>query len=78
MYTCPVCGYDQLSDPPSDWEICPCCDTFFGYSDRGRSHAVLRAAWVAEGMPWGSTVIAPPPNWSPMAQLRKVTSEDTV
>lgn len=39
MYTCPVCNYNELDEPPynthgygSD-EICPCCVFQFGYDD---------------------------------------------
>jgi len=36
MYTCPVCDYDKLDEPPYDetgfgsFEICPRCGTEFG------------------------------------------------
>lgn len=38
MYTCPVCDYDKLDEPPYDetgfgsFDICPQCGTEFGYS----------------------------------------------
>jgi hypothetical protein len=70
--TCPVCGYDRLDAPPRDWEICPCCRTQFGYSDRGRSYAELRTHWIAAGAPWGSRYTPPPPQWSPVEQLRNI------
>jgi hypothetical protein len=76
-YTCPVCGYDHLEDPPRDWEICPCCRTQFEYSDRNRSYAELRAAWIATGAPWGSQYTSPPPLWSPIKQLRNIGYEAT-
>ena len=53
-YTCPVCSYYPMADPPRDWNICPCCGTEFGNDDYDRTHAELRAAWEAKGRPWFS------------------------
>ena len=71
-YSCPVCGYDRLHDPPrsetsggSD-EICPSCGFQFGFSDdaQGYTYTAWRDDWVKRGMPW-SSVTAPPANWNP-------------
>jgi hypothetical protein len=53
-YTCPVCGYDRLHDPPwegrsgSD-EICPRCKIHFGYDDfaggEPSKRPAIYAAW---------------------------------
>jgi hypothetical protein len=73
--TCPVCGFPELSEPPYDaqgcasFEICPSCGTEFGYDDATRSHAELRAAWLAVGAPWRSQAIRPRPEWDAEAQL---------
>lgn len=38
LYTCPICGYDKLNEPPFDqngegsFEICPSCNNEFGYN----------------------------------------------
>jgi len=46
-YLCPVCGYHDLYGPPwlngsaSD-EICPSCDTHFGYEDAAGGDAARR------------------------------------
>jgi hypothetical protein len=72
MHTCPVCGFDGLDEPPENFCICPCCVVEFGYTDMGRSHEELRAAWVAEGMPWRSTVLSAPPGWNPAEQLKSL------
>ncbi|NPC90765.1 hypothetical protein HOO54_05030 [Bacillus sp. WMMC1349] len=38
-YTCPVCGFNGLDEPPYDeynigsYDICPCCNFEFGYSE---------------------------------------------
>lgn len=69
MYTCPVCGYDQLEDPPTDYNICECCGTEFGYHDARRSHAELRQRWITAGMPWWDRRVPPPADWNPVAQL---------
>lgn len=84
-FTCPVCGYPALEEPPwtdesgSD-EICPSCGTQFGYDDqaggdpaaRPAVHLRLREAWKAAGCPWFSQARRPPPGWDPQAQLRAV------
>jgi len=70
MYdTCPVCGYDGLEDPPTDYNICECCGAEFGYHDAGRSHEELRQQWIAAGMQWHNLIMPPPPNWNPRRQL---------
>lgn len=74
-FTCPVCGYPGLTEPPYDqhgcasFDICPSCGIEFGYDDAKRSHDELRAAWLAAGAPWRSRTTAPPPAWSPARQL---------
>ena len=74
--TCPVCGFAKLAEPAYDkvgcasFEICPSCGTEFGYHDATKSHADLRKLWLAAGVPWSSQVIASPPNWDAMEQLR--------
>lgn len=80
MNRCPVCGYNGLDEPAFDdvgapsFDICDCCGTQFGYHDSTKSHATLRAEWVAKGMPWHSRVTPPPHDWDPVKQLRSVTS----
>src|SRR6266496_2663826 len=29
VYLCPVCGYDQLDEPPQHYSTCPSCGTEF-------------------------------------------------
>jgi len=74
MFNCPVCGYDRLSKPPSDYSICPSCGTEFGYSDAGpepawQIHQALRKNWIDRGAVWHSQQIAPPALWNPWLQL---------
>jgi hypothetical protein len=64
-YTCVVCYYDGLYDPPYDVrgiasdEICPCCGFQFGFDDDGftgqteKCHA-WREKWIANGNKWFS------------------------
>lgn len=54
MYTCPVCDFDLLVDPPQDYNICPCCGTEFELDDQMYTHAELRARWIAGGRKWWS------------------------
>ena len=54
---CPVCGYDDLSEPPYDkynepsYEICPCCGFEFGYDDFYKHYTFkdFREKWIKEG-----------------------------
>ncbi len=78
-YTCPVCGYPGLAQPPhseeggGSYEICLSCGFEFGYDDDacGISYESWRREWVQKGMPWSSLGTAPPPRWNPREQLRK-------
>lgn len=79
---CPVCGYGGLLRPPyqdgvhaPSFEVCPSCDTEFGYDDAvadlsqlADRHRLLREAWVAAGMQWSSKE-GPPKDWNPRKQL---------
>jgi hypothetical protein len=71
-YTCPVCGYDNLEEPPFDYAICPSCGTEFGYTDAKRAHETLRQLWIANGKVWYSRVTPRPLNWDPDKQLANV------
>jgi hypothetical protein len=85
-YTCPVCGYPDLTELPrgeatgGSYEICPSCGIQFGYSDEAGGDAVRRQAiyekwrqqWIEKGMLWRSIGIKQPPDWNPKEQLRNV------
>lgn len=71
-YICPVCGYDQLSEAPDDYNICPCCWTEFGVSDIEHSFRELQAEWIQSGFRWHSRVVTQPANWDPIKQLERV------
>jgi hypothetical protein len=68
-HVCPVCFYEKLPYPPSDYHICPCCGTEFGNDDAEFSHDQLREMWIAGGANWffGRA----PKDWSPSLQLQK-------
>lgn len=70
-YTCPVCGYLEMPNPPEDYNICSCCGTEFGYEDIELTHEQLRGKWMYDGYPWFSTFTKPPAGWSARGQLRK-------
>jgi len=79
-YMCPICGYDELYDPPKSlntgagsYEICPCCGFQFGVTDddRGYDYDQWRKKWIDEGMPWRD-LVAPPAGWDPVKQLGKL------
>ena len=69
MNICPVCGFRGLAAPPTDFIICPCCGTEFGYDDNNRSHDELRQAWLRDGARWFSEYTGPPRGWNPYGQL---------
>jgi hypothetical protein len=77
-YTCPVCGYPDLAEPPrppgggGSYEICWSCGFQFGVTDedRGYSYEAWRELWTERGMPWDSEGIrARPAGWDPARQL---------
>ena len=53
-HVCTVCGYPDMTAPPRDYEICPCCGTEFGLDDFDRTLEQLRKDWIAKGAPWFS------------------------
>lgn len=81
-YRCPVCGFDELDEPPYDeygdasFDICPCCGVEFGYHDATTTHAQLRDNWIKNGCPWTSTVDTPPADWNPYDQLQRLQSNE--
>ncbi len=70
MFTCPVCFFSEMPDAPSDYNICPCCGTEFGFDDEFRSFADLRHQWIAQGARWFFK--EPPTNWNPWSQLIRI------
>jgi len=78
-YTCPVCGWPELDEPPrgkdgvASFEICPCCGFEFGFDDddQGRSFAQARAQWIAGGMQWWSGSRPAPHGWNATQQLAR-------
>lgn len=71
-YTCPVCGYNELEEPPARYEICPCCSTEFGNDDFFNTHAELRQQWIAKGAQWWSEYDPEPINFDYESQLLNV------
>jgi hypothetical protein len=71
-YICPVCGYNELTEPPENFSICPSCGTEFGYDDDMASHDELRNRWIASGAKWWSIDESPPEFWSPISQLLNI------
>lgn len=72
-HLCPVCGY-RLQFPPSDYNICSCCGTEFGYDDGCLSHEELRAEWLRAGVAWWSPVESAPEGWDPYTQVSNLLS----
>jgi hypothetical protein len=81
MYTCPICGYPNLEEPPrspvtggGSYEICPSCGFEFGVTDddQGYSYEAWREKWIAGGMSWASVGQAQPKDWNPRETLRQL------
>ncbi len=84
-YTCPACGYPDLSEPPrsasggGSYEICFSCGFEFGVTDDdlGFTYESWRQRWAALGMPWdGLGIDEPPLGWDPARQLAALLGED--
>ena len=75
-WTCPVCGFAGLVEPPVDptgsptYSICPCCGTQFGADDLDKPHAELRKEWVQAGSEWWSQNEPAPEGWDANTQLQ--------
>ncbi len=85
-FTCPVCGYDGLTE--RSWtnesggsdEICPSCGIQFGYTDfaggdpqaREDLYKRWRREWIENGMRWDKGRSTPPPGWDPVGQLKNI------
>ena len=68
-FFCPVCGYNEMPEPPFDHNICPCCGTEFGTDDLDQAWSELRARWIVRGCRWFSKYYPVPPDWHPLMQL---------
>jgi hypothetical protein len=80
---CPVCGYDQLTEPayfennidiPS-YEICACCGFQFGFDEQYGTHEDYRIKWIDSGCEWYSKVFTKPDNWNAKEQLLRINVE---
>jgi hypothetical protein len=79
-YTCPVCGYPGLDEPPysgavASHEICPSCGFEFSGPLDPRRYEDWRAEWVRGGMKWWAAVAgrSAPTDWNPDTQLAALT-----
>lgn len=78
-YTCPICGYNKLNEPPYDehncasFEICPCCGFEFGYddNDQGDTFEQYRGKWILNGAKWFNNN-KKPKNWILEEQLKNI------
>jgi hypothetical protein len=75
MYTCPVCGFEELVDPPTEFSICPCCGTEFELDDAFATHAELRSVWLRNGAHWWSPVVDRPVGWDPYNQINNLIEQ---
>lgn len=68
-WTCPVCGYPDMTEPPKDYYICPSCGTEFGNDDTLFTYDELREHWLENGARWFSRITSPPVGWDAYKQL---------
>lgn len=84
LYTCPVCGYPELTEAPrtesgGSYEICWSCGFEFGVTDDdlGYTYDSWRQVWIERGMPWDSEPLHPQPSgWDPARQLADLIGRD--
>lgn len=80
QFTCPVCGYANLPELPTDFTICNCCGSQFDYRGNNaiddRSHEELRRDWVAKGCNWWSERVRKPAEWQPQMQLVELYAKE--
>lgn len=78
MYTCVVCGWNELEHPQYTddggpmFNICPCCGFQSGYHDLDREISVeeFREQWLNNGSIWKHE--PKPLNWNLDEQLKRV------
>jgi hypothetical protein len=80
---CPVCGFGlgfvPWEDGKPSYQVCPCCNTVFGYDDDPQQRAMpmphsyveLRDQWIREGCLWRGRPEKRPPNWDRIRQMRE-------
>jgi hypothetical protein len=87
-YTCPTCGFPELTDPPyrkngkpdysnegePSYDICDCCNYQFGRTDLDEeiTFEEYRKEWIREGMKWDKGRTEPPKDWDPTKQLLNI------
>src|SRR5258708_10202028 len=70
MFTCHVCGYQELRRPHGAFLAVAACRTEFGYDDARRTNEELRGAWLRRGASWFSQAVATPAHWNAYTQLQ--------
>lgn len=78
-YTCHVCGYPDLDEPPRSgnekipsFDICDCCGIQFGYEDSNESNVIeYRKKWIESGGEWFNKQKRPK-EWSMIEQLKNI------
>lgn len=77
---CPVCGFEYLDEKVLDnetwkdfytYEICPCCDTEFGFDNCNCSYSDLRIKWFKGGAKFNYNNDMPE-NWNLENQLKNL------
>lgn len=87
-YTCPICGYINLSNKPNNsCKICACCGYEFGsfmynsenlkvyFPDAQETplvYSFIRNIWLQNNTPWHSATIKAPENWDLIKQLNNI------
>lgn len=84
QYTCPVCGFRGLVEPPYNahrvpsHEICPCCGFEFGFDDvaKEESYESFRLNWITNGAQWFQPELKPN-KWDLDTQLKNIDGATT-
>ncbi|MBD7912472.1 hypothetical protein [Clostridium cibarium] len=78
-YTCHVCGYPNLDEPPRgidgkipSFDICDCCGVEFGYEDTSEANIIrYRQKWIEAGGEWFCKEMKPA-DWDMKKQLKNI------
>ena len=78
---CRVCGFNDIEmwqggEFPNYSSICPSCNTQAGLEDTKYELIIKRRKeWIADGMPWRSSVELPPKIWDKLTLLKNIPEE---
>jgi len=83
--TCPICGYNKLSEPPyrdytgggPSFEVCLCCEFEFGFDDLSKGYTFdrYRDNWIKNGFIFFYKELMPQ-NWNEETMKKQLENID--